>query len=435
MTSFHVFAHFLRQANGRPQVPHTFWGKFSFLTPRIVWTQVAKLRPSISTRRGVLQKIQNLKVFKILKLALDGFNEDRAPRLGAALAYYTIFSLAPLLVIVIGIAGIVFDEGKARNAIISYLAENIPTAKDTIVKILDSANNRAGSGPLAITIGAVTSLAGAAGLFGQLQDSLNTVWGVKLKALPFLSMLKVRFISFAMVFGVAFLLLVSLVLSTAISTVTSRLHLADGWVVQGGNNLISFLVITLLFAGTYKVLPDAEIQWRDVWIGALTTSLLFTIGKYGLSIYLGHQAGNSIYGSASSLVLFLLWIYYAAQILFAGAEITKAYANLYGSKIKPSEYAVAVTEEERAQQGMERKSSSPGAKHPSDVKRDKAPALSATAASEPVDTAPGTITRPRRVTRADDIASVALGVGLAFFLYQWRQRRQVARDRVLVVEE
>ena len=295
-------------------------------------------------------------VIEIFKETFAEWSEDKAPRLGAALSYYTVFSLAPLLIVILAITGLVFDATAARDEIAGQIRSTFGDATEKIVlDMINNANSR-GSGIMATVIGLVTALFGAAGLFGQLQDALNTIWEVQPKpGQGFMAMLKNRFLSFSMVLGTAFLLLVSLVLSAALAALGDYLgntwQMPD-WILQAINFVVSFAVITLLFAMIFKVLPDVEIQWHDVWIGAALTSLLFSLGKFALGWYLGRGSFGSTYGQAASVVLILLWVYYAAQIMFFGAEFTQVYAKKYGSRIVPSPNAVAITEEERAKQGL-----------------------------------------------------------------------------------
>jgi membrane protein len=218
--------------------------------------------------------------------------------------------------------------------------------------------NHPDTGILATLIGIVTLALGAAGVFGQLQDALNTVWGVQPKPNPGISgilfMLRSRFISFTMVLGIGFLLLVSLVFSALLSALNgwmiSQLPLSEA-LLQFINFAISFFVITLLFAVIYKVLPDVYIHWKDVWIGAVVTSLLFSIGKYLIGLYLGNSTIGSSYGAAGSFVVLLVWIYYSAFIFLFGAEFTQVYARKYGSQIVPSKNAIFVNAEKRGEPG------------------------------------------------------------------------------------
>lgn len=296
----------------------------------------------------------------LLKQTYAEWNEDKAPRLGAALSYYTVFSMAPFLVVVLSIAGIMLDRVgfDVKADVLKQISTTFGSESGVLIgKMLDNANHK-GSGFVAAAIGLGTLLLGAGGLFGQLQDALNTIWGVAPRPdLGFMGMLRARFLSFTMVLGTGFLLLVSLVLSAGLAKLGewmgSALPLPE-WTITLLNFVVSFGIITVLFAMIFKVLPDAEIQWHDVWIGAAVTSLLFNIGKLGLAVYLARSAPDSTYGEAGALVLILLWVYYAAQILFFGAEFTQVYASRFGSRIAPSPNAVAVTPEALARQGAPR---------------------------------------------------------------------------------
>jgi membrane protein len=299
-------------------------------------------------------------IFELFKQTFADWNEDKAPRLGAALAYYTVFSIAPLLVVVIAIAGIFFGQEAARGEISSEIARVVgPRAAQFIEAMVEGAH-KPSSSIIATVVGIGTLFFGAMGVFGQLQDALNTIWEVRPKpGLSFLETIKARLTPFAMVVGIAFLLLVSLIASAAISALgnwmSALLPLAP-FVMQALNVLIGFVIITALFALMFKVLPDVEIEWHDVWIGAAMTAFLFMIGQLGLSWYVGKTATESTYGAAGSLVAVLLWVYWTAQILFFGAEFTQVYATQFGSRLKPAPNAIPLTEEARAQQGMTRES-------------------------------------------------------------------------------
>ena len=294
----------------------------------------------------------------LLKGTFTAFGEDKVSRLAAALSYYTIFSIAPILIVVIGIAALFFNEQTAREQIMAQIGEVVgKTGADAVGQILTNANKSGQSGSIwATIIGFATILLGASGLFAALQDSLNTIWGVAPKPdAGVLYMIRSRFISFVMVLGIGFLLIVSLVASTAVKAASDQLGALLGgaqWIAPVLNVVLFFFLITLFFALMFKVLPDAQIDWRDVWIGAGITSALFSVGKFALSWYLSRPGTASAYGSAGALVVLLLWINYASQILFFGAEFTKVYANEFGSHIEPEENAVAVSEEARARQGL-----------------------------------------------------------------------------------
>ncbi|GAB4207341.1 MAG: YihY/virulence factor BrkB family protein [Roseiflexaceae bacterium] len=303
--------------------------------------------------------MQSSDILPLIKGAFSDWNEDKAPRLAAAVAYYTVFSLAPLLVIVIAIAGLVFGEEAARGALSNQIEGLVgSTGAQAIEEMIKGASHRE-SGIIATVIGIVTLLFGASGLFGQLQDALNTIWEVQPKpGQGIVATLKQRFFSFTMVLGTGFLLLVSLVVSAALAGVVQYfqgfLPGAD-WIWQVVNFVIGLAVTTLLFALIFKIIPDAEIAWSDVWIGAAATAVLFSVGRLLLGLYLGRSSFGSTYGAAGSFVVLLIWIYYSAQILFLGAEFTQVYANRFGSRVKPSPNAVALTDQDRAQQGIPRK--------------------------------------------------------------------------------
>ncbi|MEP7292440.1 MAG: YihY/virulence factor BrkB family protein [Chloroflexota bacterium] len=298
-------------------------------------------------------------IFSLLRKTFQEWNEDKAPRLAAALAYYTAFSLGPLLIIVISIAGLVFGD-EAVQGQVRYQIDGLvgSQAAGAIQEMLVNFH-RADSSIIASIIGLITLALGAAGLFGQLQDALNTIWEVAPKpGNGIVTMLRQRFISFTMVLGIGFLLLVSLVLSAGVSligNVISTVIPGQEFLLQLINFVISFGVITVLFALIYKILPDVKIAWRDVWLGAAVTSLLFTIGKLLIGLYLGNSTIGSAYGAAGSFVVLLIWIYYSAQLLLFGAEFTQVYARTHGSWVEPTENAVKLTEDDRVKQGIPHK--------------------------------------------------------------------------------
>jgi membrane protein len=317
-------------------------------------------RPPVPNKAAETKpKLDAKAVFQLLKQTYTEWTEDKAPRLGAAFAYYTIFSMAPLLMVAIGMAGIFFGEEAARGQIQQEIQNAIgPDAARSIEDMIENAGKKKSSGIVASVMGVLTLLLGASALFGQLQDSLNTIWEVAPKpGQGIWATIKARFLSFTMVLGIGFMLLISLALSAAISSVSTfvgdTLPIPE-WSMHILNLVISFALVTVFFAMIYKILPDAEVQWHDVWVGAAITSLLFAVGKFALGLYLGKSGVSSSYGAAGSLVLLLLWVYYAAQILFFGAEFTQVYANSYGSKVQPAANAVPVSDEQRAKQGMPR---------------------------------------------------------------------------------
>ena len=280
-------------------------------------------------------------VWRTLKLAVTKWMDDQPFRLAAALSYYTLFSLAPLLVIVILIAGFAFGQEAARNQIVETLGNLVGRdSAEAIQGIVQNANIKLEAGVIAASLGVVVSLVGAGGVVGELQTSLNFIWGVTPKTGQGVwGFVRQRFVSFAMVLGIGFLLLVSLTVSTlvtALSRYIGGLFEAAALVAGLFDFLLSLGFITVLFAMIYKFLPDATIQWRDVWIGAGLTAGLFAVGKILIGLYLGSSGVTSIYGAAGSVITILLWVYYSALIFFLGAEFTEVYAREYGSGIVPS---------------------------------------------------------------------------------------------------
>lgn len=284
------------------------------------------------------------------KRTYQGWKEDHASRLAASLAYYTIFSLAPLLVIAIAIAGLIWRHEDVEAQIMAQSQSLVGVDGATfIADMIRSASNPT-EGILATVIGIITLLFGALGVFNELQNALNVIWEVKEeKTEGFLQTIKKvvfnRLLSFSMVLGIGFLLLVSLVISAGLSAtqeLVGNTFPISEFFLQLVNLIVSIGVITLLFALIYKYLPDAEIPWRYVWMGAFVTAILFSLGKLAIGVYLGNSAIASSFGAAGSLVLLLVWIYYSAQILFFGAEFTQVYANKYGPKILPENGEVAL---------------------------------------------------------------------------------------------
>jgi membrane protein len=269
------------------------------------------------------------------------------------LAYYTVFSLAPLLLIAIAIASIAFGREATEQQIFSTFQGFVgPQGAEAIQAMIQSTGTPK-AGIWATIVGVMTLLIGSGGVIGQLHDSLNTIWGVEPRpGYGLWDLLRDRFISFAGVLGLGFLLLVSLLITTAL---TAAVQFFSG-LLPGGTVLwqaielaVSLLFIMGLFALVFKLLPDAHIAWRDVWVGAALTAILFTLGKFFIGLYLGRSGVTSTYGAAGSLVLILLWVYYSALILFFGAEFTQVYANSYGAGIRPRVSAVAVNEKANGQ--------------------------------------------------------------------------------------
>jgi membrane protein len=286
--------------------------------------------------------------FSLLKQTVSEWLEDQVPQLGAALAYYTVFSLAPLVLLLLAIVGFIFHNDPAgawrkMTEQMSYFLDK--SAVDVVANIAQTAS-QPNKGMTATIIGILLALFGASGVFGQLQNALNTIWGVKAKpGAGIVGFIRSRFLSFAMVAGVCFLLLVSLVFESLLKGFSHYIQaIFPGGIVIAlvVYSIFDLAVVVLLFALIFKFLPDVKIQWRDVWIGALMTAIFFAIGKWALGLYLGSGAAASAYGAASSLITLLLWIYYSSQILLFGAEFTQVYAARAGRALVPAKYAVPV---------------------------------------------------------------------------------------------
>lgn len=297
----------------------------------------------------------------VLGLLKDTFNdwmEDGALRLSAALAYYSIFSIAPLLVICLGVAGWaswILGPDAVDKYIYGELGNLVGAQSADMVRSMVKSATHPNAGKVAAVVGGILLVVGAGGVFGQLKDALNTIWEVRAKSgFSMKGFLRQRLLTFGMVLVIGFLLLVSLLLSTAIAGFSHMLGnvLPVPWLLAPVGVLLSFGVVTLLFAFIFKVLPDATVEWRHVWVGAAVTGILFEIGKLLLGLYLGRESASSSYGAAGAVVLLLVWVYYASCILFFGAEFTQTYARAMGSEIKPNEFGEPVTSEMRAQQGL-----------------------------------------------------------------------------------
>ncbi|WP_397570326.1 YihY/virulence factor BrkB family protein [Schlesneria sp. T3-172] len=287
-------------------------------------------------------------LWRLVSGSMSEFVNDRGARLGAALAFYSTFSVAPLLVISIGIASLFFGadavQGQLKQQLDGLVGED---SAEGIQAMITAASKEKHVGLVSSILGVVALLFGATGVFVELKDSMNTIWGVKVKpGLGVWGLVKDRALSFAMVLSIGFLLLVSLCLSTLLSTIS---HWIDVPVLspQIVDYVSSSVVIPILFMFIFKFLPDAHVKWQDVWIGAIVTSLLFTFGRYLIGLYLAKAAVSSAYGAAGSLAVFLLWTYYSSQILFFGAEFTQVYAQLRGHHIVPTEHAVTAEPEEQ----------------------------------------------------------------------------------------
>jgi len=287
----------------------------------------------------------------ILKAAYAGFSDDMALKFSASLAYYTIFSLAPLLLLLISIAGIVLGKDAIQGKVFSEI--NGMVGNDAAKQIQDMIKSleMSGKSTISVIIGVVTLIIGATTVFGEIQQSINIIWQVKPKPKKgWLKMIKDRVLSGSMIVTLGFLLLVSLVLNGALTAVSDHLKNFLPDITVTIFNIIgivfSFIVITVLFGVIFKVLPDAKISWKDVRSGAIFTAILFMIGRLVIGIYIEKSGTSSTYGAAGSLIVILLWIYYTAAILYFGAEFTRAYVDFKGKRIEPADYAVHIEQKE-----------------------------------------------------------------------------------------
>jgi len=290
-------------------------------------------------------------LWQILKKATLEFINGSDLKFGASLSYYTIFSLPPLLIIIITLCGIFFGPEAVKGEIYGQIAHLV--GKDTAIQIQEMIKNVAlsGSNTLATTIGVITLIFGASGVFGEIQDSINRIWGIKAKPnRGFIKLIRNRIVSFSMVVSVGFLMLVSLVINALMDALNNKLQhyypYESVYLFHVLNIIILFALITLLFSIIFRTLPDGIVHWKDALIGATFTALLFMIGKSAIGFYLGNSKVATTYGAAGSLIVILLWVYYSALILYFGAEFSKVYAYTYGNKITPNSYAVYVEQKE-----------------------------------------------------------------------------------------
>ncbi len=283
----------------------------------------------------------------LLKETSSQFAEHKALKLSASLAYYTIFSLAPMLIVIIALCSLFLGREAIEGKVYQQLKEFV--GSDAALQIQEVIKNTSleGNTFVATVIGIVTLIVGATGVFTEIQDSINTVWGIQVNhKRGWLKMLINRLLSFSMVVSIGFLLMVSLIINALVSAFSDRLSFffpeLTLYVFHVVNFLLTFGIITLLFAIVFKVLPDAKIKWKDVTVGAVFTAALFIIGKMIITFYLGRSHLGLAYGAAGSLIIILVWVYYSSIILYFGAEFTQVYARKHGGEIIPAEYAILI---------------------------------------------------------------------------------------------
>ncbi|MBG9378114.1 YihY/virulence factor BrkB family protein [Panacibacter sp. DH6] len=298
-----------------------------------------------------MKKFSLKNLWKVIKLTFKNVGADKLPKLSGSLAYYTVFSMGPLLLLIISIAGIILgreaSEGKIYEQLVGFVGQDTASQLQVLVK----SASLEGKSTFAAIIGGITLLIGATTVFGEIQDSINMIWGLKPKPKQgLMKMLKNRFLSFSVIVSLGFLLLVSLSVSAVIDAFSERLTISfeTGKVVIFYilNLLLTLIITSAIFATIFKVLPDAAIRWKDVRAGAITTAVLFMLGKFAISFYIGQSNVGTTFGAAGSIVVLLVWVYYSSMILYMGAEFTKAYAVVFGAPIHPNAYAVTTRQVE-----------------------------------------------------------------------------------------
>jgi membrane protein len=287
----------------------------------------------------------------VLQTTFMGFINDNGLKLSASLAYYTVFSIAPLLILVISLAGLFLGQDAITNSLYPEIKGYVGGEAAAQIQNMLKNMELSGKTGIAVVFGIITLMVGASSIFVEIQDSLNIIWRVKAKPKKgWLKLIQNRFLSFSLIVSLGFLLLVSMILNLLILALSTKLvHFLPGitvWVINGINVAIAFIVISLLFGIIFKVLPDVKIKWKDVRSGAFFTAVLFMLGKYAIGLYIEFSAKTSVYGAAGSIIIILLWIYYTAAILYIGAEFTQVYAEANGSHIEPADYAVHVKQTE-----------------------------------------------------------------------------------------
>jgi membrane protein len=292
-------------------------------------------------------------IFSFLKEVMNNFSDDRVLKYSASLSYYTVFSIAPILIIIISVAGIFFGRDAVQGQIAGQISGLVGPEAATQIQSMIGNTHRSGNNVFASIVSAGILIIGATSIFAEIQDSINSIWGLKSKPKKgLIKMVITRLISFSLIISLGFIAMVSLLLDAAIKVVSDYMGRIPGagiYFVQTLNYILNFVVISFMFSVIFKVLPDAKIKWSDVIKGAIITAVLFIIGREVISFYVAKNNFTTVYGTAASIVIILVWVYYTAVILYFGAEFTKVYAINYGSKIHPNDYAVWVKVKEEEQ--------------------------------------------------------------------------------------
>lgn len=288
-------------------------------------------------------KIYFKSIWQVIKCSGQDFANFRITRMSAALAYYTIFAIAPMLILIINLSTIFYKETAVEGSVYGEIRSFVGDAAALQIQDLIKTATLSKGSTFASVISIVAIVIAATGIFSEIQDSINIIWGLKAKPTNgVLKFLLNRLLSFSIIVSVSFVLLVSLLVNSILDILLTRLerifpHIKIAYI---GNFILTFLITTYLFGAIFKILPDAKIKWKDVLKGAITTSLLFMLGKFGITFYLGTRNFGNIYGAAGSIVIVLLWVYYSSMILYFGAAVTKNNAQLHGNRIYPNDYAV-----------------------------------------------------------------------------------------------
>ena len=304
--------------------------------------QVSTQRPAAGASSSILTEPASRRIglrdlFDMARAAVSAWSADYAPSMGAALSYYTVFSIAPLLLIVISIAGLVYGEDAARGAVFYQVRGMMGDAAAVALQGLLASVHKPAESIMAATVGILLLIVGATSVFGELQSALDRIWRTPEQARKggLQQLIRTRLVSFAMIVGIGILLIGSLLASATLALLENwwgALFGAQALVASALNILLSYVIVTVMFAMIYKIMPRVRIAWRDVWTGAVITGALFTIGKYVIGLYIGKSGVTSTFGAAGSLVVILLWVYYSAQIFLLGAEFTWVYAHRFGSR-------------------------------------------------------------------------------------------------------
>ncbi|MEP6926361.1 MAG: YihY/virulence factor BrkB family protein [Ginsengibacter sp.] len=291
-------------------------------------------------------------MFSYIRQVFKEFSADNILKYSASLAYYTVFSIAPLLVIITTLSGIFFGKEAVKGEVYTQLSGLVGTTAAIQIQDIIKNIHLTGNNFFASIISIIVLLIGATTIFGEVQDSLNKIWGLRVKTKKtWWKLILTRLLSFSLILSICFIMIVSLILNVIVSSfgnfLSRYIHNFNVYFVEATDAVLSFLISSFLFSLMFKILPDAKIRWKDVLFGGFITAVFFTLGKLAIGFYLGKSNLTTLYGAAGSIVIIMVWVYYSSIILYLGAEFTKVHANLYGRKIEPNEYAEWIMTEEK----------------------------------------------------------------------------------------